>query len=213
VARLTPFQYYSTLLVDAMREDLPYDTLPNFTAADGVRVVGVGRNEYIAAMVAAKSKRLMWRMNRGGVREYLPRFPRDPAPEPWWALHVVNLTETEHRRLAPGELALCRAAAEGPAGRLRVSDLPPGSIHVVQELYRRGLVWFELPVGPGDQISVPPLEGFVSNRTGGRDQDPLEALLYSVFVAASERITVEHLAAILSVDLPTLRVSARADGW
>lgn len=55
VARVTPFKYYSGLLADLMREDLPYDSVPNFTAADIVRVVGIGRNEYIAAMVQARA--------------------------------------------------------------------------------------------------------------------------------------------------------------
>lgn len=34
--RLTPFRYYSSLLADAMREDLPYDAIPNFTVSLGV---------------------------------------------------------------------------------------------------------------------------------------------------------------------------------
>lgn len=29
--RLTPFKYYASILVDAMREDHPYDSIPNFT--------------------------------------------------------------------------------------------------------------------------------------------------------------------------------------
>jgi hypothetical protein len=32
--RLTPFKYYSSILVDAMREDQPYDSIPNFTVSD-----------------------------------------------------------------------------------------------------------------------------------------------------------------------------------
>ena len=40
--RLTPFRYYSSLLADAMREDLPYDAIPNFTVSLGV-LLGGGR--------------------------------------------------------------------------------------------------------------------------------------------------------------------------
>lgn len=59
-------------------------------------------------------------------------------------------------------------------------------------LYRRGLVYFDIPVSPDDRFSIPPLEGFVSNRTptAGEAADPLEALLYSVFVASSESLKV-----------------------
>uniref|UniRef100_A0A1D1ZYZ5 Protein FAM91A1 n=1 Tax=Auxenochlorella protothecoides TaxID=3075 RepID=A0A1D1ZYZ5_AUXPR len=208
VARVTPFKYYSGLLADLMREDLPYDSVPNFTAADIVRVVGIGRNEYIAAMVQAKSKKLMWRMNRGAVRDHLPAEPRPPSPEPWWTVHVVNVSEAEHRRLTPAELALCRASAGARGGAARLADLGPEAPALVASLHRRGLVWLDVPIAARDQISVPPLEGFVSNRSGGGgDADPLETLLYSVFVAASERVTVADLAAILGVDVPTLRVA------
>jgi hypothetical protein len=93
VLRITPFRYYVDILADAMREDLPYDAVPNFTAADAVRVVGVGRNEYIATMVQAKSKKLLWRMNKGIVKDLLPSEPKVMEPEPWWTVNLVNLSE------------------------------------------------------------------------------------------------------------------------
>jgi len=33
-------------------------------AADALRLVGVGRNEYIAILNACKNRRVMWRVNR-----------------------------------------------------------------------------------------------------------------------------------------------------
>lgn len=51
-----------------------------------------------------------------------------------------------------------------------------------------------------------PPQGFVSNKTSGSAAaDPLETLLYQIFVAASDRVTVGKLADILNVDVPTLR--------
>lgn len=97
VQRTTPFAYYTLLLVDMMRDDCAYDALANFAAADAVRTLGVGRNEYIAAMVQAKSKRLLWRMNRGAVREFLPQQPMPLRLEPWWRVHVVNIGATGGR--------------------------------------------------------------------------------------------------------------------
>jgi FAM91 N-terminus len=49
--RVAPFHYYRDILSDAMVGDLAYDAIPNFTAADIVRLMGIGRNEYIAIMV------------------------------------------------------------------------------------------------------------------------------------------------------------------
>ena len=35
---------------------------------------------------------------------------------------------------------------------------------VVHGLYRKGLVYFDVPIEESDCVSVPPLEGFVMNR-------------------------------------------------
>lgn len=114
----------------------------------------MGRNEYIATMQQAKSKRLMWRMGREGVvREALPPHPRPPAPEPWWVAHLVNLGEVEYRQLSEAEEAACRAAA-GPRGA-RCGDLDAATLAA---LHRRGLVWLEVPVAEDDHLSIPPLE-------------------------------------------------------
>jgi hypothetical protein len=51
------------------------------------------------------------------------------------------------------------------------------------------------------------MQGFVSNKTttAATAQDPLETLLYQIFVAASDHVTVAKLADILNVDVATLR--------
>lgn len=201
--RLSPFRYYTSILVDSMKEDAPYDSIPNFTAADIVRIMGIGRNEYIAVMVQAKSKKLMWRMNRGIVKDLLPQSPLNIQIDPWWVVHVANLQEGEYRQLDPTEATVCHIAAR--PGGARYADL---NGMAVRQLYQRGLVWLEVPVRPEDHLSIPPLEGFVSNKTAGAAAaDPLETLLYQIFVAASDRVTVAKLADILNVDVPTLRVA------
>ncbi|PSC69009.1 puromycin-sensitive aminopeptidase isoform X1 [Micractinium conductrix] len=200
--RLSPYRYYTSVLVDSMKEDAPYDSIPNFTAADIVRIMGIGRNEYISVMVQAKSKKLMWRMNRGIVKDLLPQAPLNIQIDPWWVVHVVNLGEAEYRQLDPTEATVCHIAAR--PGGARYSDL---NGMAVRQLYQRGLVWLDVPVRPEDHLSIPPLEGFVSNKTQISAVDPLETLLYQIFVAASDRVTVAKLADILNVDVPTLRVA------
>lgn len=54
------------------------------------------------------------------------------------------------------------------------------------------------------------VQGFVSNKTsdqGDSSVDPYEALLYTVFVANSERMTVADVATILGVELSELQVN------
>lgn len=53
------------------------------------------------------------------------------------------------------------------------------------------------------------MQGFVSNKDSDEEGkvDPLEALLYAVFVATSERASVAELAGILSVEVPKLQMA------
>ena len=53
------------------------------------------------------------------------------------------------------------------------------------------------------------MQGFVSNKDSEEEGkgDPLEALLYAVFVATSERASVGELAGILSVEVPKLQMA------
>lgn len=61
-------------------------------AADAVRVLGIGRNEYIAMLNQCKGRRLMWRMNpKGLARELLPTQPCRPLMQPWWLVSVANI--------------------------------------------------------------------------------------------------------------------------
>ncbi|KAF8055757.1 Fam91a1 [Scenedesmus sp. PABB004] len=202
VARVTPHRYYSDVLAAALRDEASYDSIPNFTAADALRVTGVGRNEYIAVANAARGKRLLWRVNRGLARDLLPQAPRDVRIEGWWRVQVVNVGEAEFRELSPAEAGLLRAACEGAPPPASAFD--PG---LLQGLYKRGLIWLDVPVAPTDRIALPPLEGFVSNRTsaaGDERVDPLEPLLYRLFLANSTRFDQARLADMLGAPLEQL---------
>ncbi len=63
---------------------------------------------------------------------------------------------------------------------------------VVLELYRKGLVYFDVPIEEADYVIVPPLEGFVMNRVLG---DYFETLLYKIFVSIDENTTVAEVRA------------------
>ena len=64
-------------------------------AADIVRLVGVGRNEYISIMNRCKARRVMWRMNKAIAKEMLPSEPKDIEMQPWWNVSVVNIGEAD----------------------------------------------------------------------------------------------------------------------
>ena len=68
-------------------------TLQNVAAqaADIVRLVGIGRNEYIATMNKCKAKKLLWRVNRAIVKDLLPTEQLETEKQDWWTAHVVNI--------------------------------------------------------------------------------------------------------------------------
>lgn len=90
--RVTPFKYYYDVLFQAMRNELPYDQIPNFTAADIIRLIGIGRNEYIAKLNACNEKKLLWRMNKSIAKEHLPTEPVNIKLTGWWRVQAVSLS-------------------------------------------------------------------------------------------------------------------------
>ena len=112
--RTSAFKYYSDVLASMLKEDKAYDRLPNFTAADIVQCLGIGRNEYIAMHNKVKGRKLMWRLNpKGLAKEVLPTEPIVPPThlDPWWIVSVVNLTEAEFRDLDELEVATLKTAS------------------------------------------------------------------------------------------------------
>ena len=76
----------------------------------------------------------------------------------------------------------------------------------MHSLYRRQLIYIEIPVGGEQRFSTSSLDGFVSNRDlVAGDSDPLEALLYEVFVSNSERLRLQELADVLEKGLPVIQ--------
>jgi FAM91 N-terminus len=91
--RVTPFRYYYDVIFQAMRNEMPYDKIPNFTAAEILQLLGIGRNEYIANLNACNEKKLLWRVNKGIAKEYLPSEPLPGKLLGWWRLHPVSISK------------------------------------------------------------------------------------------------------------------------
>eukprot|EP00899_Mesostigma_viride_P024567 jgi/Mesvir1/5295/Mv15395-RA.1 len=192
VMRITPFRYYSDMLLDHMRNELSYDAIPNFTAADIVRVVGIGRNEFIALMNKCKSK-LMWKFNKAIAKDALPLEPVTPIMEPWWRVSFVNVGVDEYKKMTPEELSVVEQVMQNG-----VDTVDAFSPAVLIKLYKAGLIHFVVPMAGTDRISVPPLEGFVSNRD--TIDDPLESLLYAMFLTNTQHTTVSEVAELLGAN-------------
>ncbi|XP_017005957.2 protein FAM91A1 [Drosophila takahashii] len=197
--RVTPFNYYLDVLGQLLRSDKSYDTLPNFTAADCLRVLGIGRNEYLALISDLKTHtpRSLIFGSRPNPLDFLPRFPVRIHIEPWWRLDIGYVLEADIRFLTPSERGLLDDLIDfgaQPAGKC--------DHEVVHSLYRKGLIYLDVPISGEDRISIPPLRNFVMNRVSG---DYFENLLYKIFVSADEHMTIAELAQMLQLELDSVK--------
>ena len=62
--RLSPYRYYTSVLVDSMKEDAPYDSIPNFTVSSHMHVLGTCRGRLAlptcTVQHSAAARRLLW---------------------------------------------------------------------------------------------------------------------------------------------------------
>lgn len=190
--RITPFNYYISMMQDIMAQEKSYDSLPNFTAADCLRLLGVGRNQYIDLMNQCRSSKKFFR--KRPVRELLPAQPiEELSIEPWWIGHIGYITEDDMKLCNTVEKTAIDSIID--TGPQIAGEQDKAILH---SLYRKGLVYMDVPIADDDCIVVPPLEGFVMNRVLG---DYFETLLYKIFVSIDEHTTVAELANVLQIDL------------
>nr|XP_026491750.1 protein FAM91A1 [Vanessa tameamea] len=188
--RITPFIYYIEVVALLIELEKSYDTMPNFTAADCLRLLGVGRNEYLE--LVAKARSLGRRGRSRAIRCLLPRVPLNVPMQPWWRVELGYVLEEDVKPLGESEKALIDLLIDQGSQTAGTLDY-----YVVKKLYRRGLIYLDVPITAADKVSVPPLKGFVMNRIAG---DYFETLLYKVFVSIDEHTSVAELAAVLQVE-------------
>lgn len=199
---ILPFHYYIDMLFMIMKNEKSYDILPNFTAADVNQLIGIGRNQYIDIMNKVRSKKWVWRFNKSIVKEMLPTNPvKTMTIDYWWIVEPFPLSQNEFLKIynqmekedENKQLSLAIATIK-KEGKILACRLP---FEPLLELYRRGLVYFHVPINSDDYIVVPPLKGFIMNRT---PNDSFEKLLYDILVTLDERTSVKELASILEVN-------------
>lgn len=102
--------------------------------------------------------------------------------EPWWKVEVGYVLESDVQFLNQDELSVLDRLIDYGAQTAGALDY-----EVVHSLYRKGLIYLDVPISGEDKISIPPLQNFVMNRVSG---DYFENLLYNVFVTADEQSTI-----------------------
>ncbi|KAL4719299.1 hypothetical protein ACJJTC_014623, partial [Scirpophaga incertulas] len=188
--RITPFIYYVEVVALLIEMEKSYDTMPNFTAADCLRLLGIGRNEYLE--LVSKARSLGRRSRSKAIRALLPRVPLNIPIQPWWRVELGYVLEEDVKPLNENEKALIDLLIDQGSQTAGTLDY-----NVVKTLYRRGLIYLDVPITAADKVSVPPLKGFVMNRIAG---DYFETLLYKVFVSIDEHTSVADLANVLQVE-------------
>ncbi|XP_048759028.2 protein FAM91A1-like [Ostrea edulis] len=192
--RVTPFTYYINMMSDIMTQEKSYDSLPNFTAADCLRLLGIGRNQYIDLMNQCRSSKKFFR--RKPPKDLLPAQPIEAVTfEHWWMANVGYITEEDVKMCSVSEKSVIDTIIDCERGSQLAGEI---EYKIIQSLYRKGLIYLNVPINDDDCIIVPPLEGFVMNRVLG---DYLETLLYKIFVSIDEHTTVAELANVLQIDL------------
>lgn len=98
--RITPFQYYQSILIQMIESEKNYDTLPNFTAADCVRLLGIGRNQYIDLMNQFKSSKKFLGMIKKPIKDLLPSKPcYSLFIDFWWSVRPGYITEDDMKSM------------------------------------------------------------------------------------------------------------------
>uniref|UniRef100_A0A0K0DXT4 FAM91 N-terminal domain-containing protein n=1 Tax=Strongyloides stercoralis TaxID=6248 RepID=A0A0K0DXT4_STRER len=193
---ITPFIYYSQMIEDTIKTEKSYDSLPNFTAADVLRLFGIGRNEYMDLVYQTKSKSGIFR-RKTNIKDLLPQKPINILIEPWFMIELGIVHDTELKTLSKKERDVMDLILDGGSQLAGTLDKS-----VLQILYQKGMIYLSVPIQNEDYVYVPPLDGFVMNRVTG---DCIETLLYKIFVALDEQTTVKELSEVLDVDLQLVK--------
>ncbi|KAI3382646.1 hypothetical protein SNEBB_005389 [Seison nebaliae] len=198
--RYTCFAYYKNMLTMMLEGEKSYDILPNFTAIDCLRLLGIGRNEYMDIMHRYRSSKSILRKKHPS--SFLPEFPLTSIHlEPWWTVHCghiidedINLCTSEQKNLIDHIVDQKNKDKETN----ETTEIYLGSLdkNLLISTYQLGFIFFHIPIYDSDLFVVPPLEGFVMNRVAG---DFMENLLYQIFISFDEHMQLDDLSEILDV--------------
>lgn len=172
----------------------------------GLRVLGIGRNEYLTVISELKtnSSKLFRKPN---PVSYLPKFPVRINIEPWWKAEVGYVLESDITFVSDGERSSIDDLID--FGSQATGQIDYSVVHALYRwdyltgltnlwinlfflfcFYRKGLIYLDVPISGEDRIAIPPLKNFVMNRVSG---DYFENLLYKVFMSVDEYMTISEV--------------------
>jgi hypothetical protein len=134
------------------------------------------------------------------IRHLLPSQPVDSVHiQPWWVINLGCVTDDDVKQCKNEEKVIIDYLIDEKCSKL-AGELNYDAIH---SLYRKGLIYLDVPVSDDDYIQVPPLgSGFVMNRIVG---DYFEVLLYKLFVSTDEHTNVAELSRVLTLDIELIK--------
>lgn len=195
----------------------------------GLRVLGIGRNEYLGLISELKTNSTKLFRKLPNPMNFLPKIPVNITMQPWWIVEIGYVLETDvdvrflyrfcftifkyiYKYASVNfflnshivQQALKHSEKEIIDDLIDKGPLTAGNLdyELVQSLYRKGLIYLDVPISGTDKISIPPLRNFVMNRLSG---DRFENLLYQIFVSADEHMDMADLAQMLLIPLDTVK--------
>ncbi|KAH0788920.1 protein FAM91A1 [Histomonas meleagridis] len=197
---IVPFNYYCEMLLKVMASDRSYQSIPNFSAADALRVTGVGRNQFIDAM--NKSRTNSWssfiKSKDKVLRSLLPQAPMEVPLQKWWILITIPASDSKLNKLPSSQRLTYERIASQPNG----AEISSFNEQDIRGLINEGLIYINIPLTQQDTVKLLPLDNFVMNRVCG---DYLEGLCYKSFISIDERTTIEQLSKMLAVEVHEIR--------
>lgn len=195
---VTPYRYYYKMIWDAMTSGRSFDTIPNFTASDVKRLLGVARNEYIHTLNEVRTGGGKWKVSTAALKEKLASHPPDRIDcEPWWVVLVNRLLPEQMGSISSEDYPTVMWLKQQQARGAVVTAAGLGK-DTVQRLYAASIVSFVVPTAAEDRVYVPTLStSFVMNRNPSSDS--AERVLYDVFVLVDKDRPLSQVAEMLGV--------------
>lgn len=129
--------------------------------------------------------------------QLLPKFPVRINIEEWWRIEIGLVLESDIKYVNDMERAVIDDLIDFGSQTVGSVDF-----NIVHSLYKKGLIYLDVPISGEDFISIRTLKNFIMNRTTG---DQFESLCYKIFVTADENMKIAELANLLQEDLDTVK--------
>jgi hypothetical protein len=152
-----PFEYYIEMICDCLRVSKPYEEIPNFTAADILRLLGIQSNSYLETLQKCKQRGWAAKISKA-IRGLLPSSPIAVPIEHWWIVYPkLNNSKTNQTRknATRSELTSLQQIYAAYTSK-EVSYTGLFDKNSLEGLFKSGVIEFEIPIEDSDRFEEPP---------------------------------------------------------